>query len=482
MQWYCWLGVAVIAIIVLLIAVVLIRTAMFRPPVESEVEPLDVICDADKAVRDLQSMIRCKTVSFVDESKEDEKEFDKFYELLPTLFPKVYETCEFTKVTKRSILFRWKGKDSSNCRVMMAHYDVVPAQEDAWSKPAFDGVLEDGVLWGRGTLDTKGTLNGVLQAAEQLIGEGFIPENDVYFAFAGNEEQDGYGAPSIVNYFKEKGIRPLMVCDEGGAVVENVFPGVAGQCALVGIAEKGMFNIRFTIKGNGGHASAPKAHTPVGKLSAACVKVENKPFRFTLSQPVKQMFNTLGRHSSFLYRMIFANLWLFGGLLNLICKKSGGELNALVRTTTAFTQMEGSQAPNVIPAKAEMVANLRIMCGETVESAQAYLEKTIADKDVEYSTIYGSNPSTISKAEGAEWDKLDRVIRQTWQGALVSPYLMLACSDSRHYGEICDCVYRFSAMALSKEERSMIHGNDERIPVETIRKTVEFYLRLLQNC
>lgn len=482
MEWYIWLIIAVAVLLLALIATVLIRAAMFQPQEDPEPEEFAVVCDKEKAVRDLQAMIRCKTVSYVDEEREDEAEFDKFYDLLPRLFPNVYKTCEFTKITRRSILFRWKGRDSSACRVMMAHYDVVPVQENGWTKPAFDGILEDGVLWGRGTLDTKGTLNGVLQAAEQLIAENYIPKNDVYFAFAGNEEQDGYGAPSIVEYFKKRNIRPLMVCDEGGAVVQNVFPGVAQPCALIGIAEKGMFNLRFSVRGNGGHASAPAAHTPVGRLSAACVKAENHPFRFTVSKPVKEMFDTLGRRSTFLYRIIFSNLWLFGGLLDSICKKSGGELNALVRTTVAFTQMEGSQAPNVIPAHAEMVANLRVMSGETTKSAQAYLEKLINDKDMEYSTIYASDPSAVSRTDGKEWETIKKVVRQTWNGVLVSPYLMLACSDSRHYGEICDCVYRFSAMALSKEERGMIHGNDERIPVETIAKTVEFYLRLLQNC
>ena len=482
MEWYHILLIVLGAILVLLVAIVLARTFAFRPQEEVPMPEFPVKCNGDKAVRDLQAMVQCKTVSYVDESLEDDAEFEKFYALLPALFPNVYRACEYTQITKRSILFRWKGKDSSKCRVMMAHYDVVPVQEKGWTKPAFAGILEDGVLWGRGTLDTKGTLNGVLQAAEQLIGENFVPQNDIYFAFAGNEEQDGYGAPSIVSYFKERGIQPLAVVDEGGAVVEKVFPGVKEPCALVGIGEKGMFNLRFSVKSKGGHASSPTPNTPVVKLSKACVKAEKHPFAFRISPPVQKLFDTLGRRSTFVYRMIFANLWLFGGLLNLICKMSGGELNALVRTTVAFTQMEGSQAPNVIPAQAEMVANLRIMCGETVQSAQAHLEKVIGDKDIEYSTIYASNPSAVSRADGEEWERLKTAISQTWSGVIVSPYLMLACSDSRHYGEICDCVYRFSAMALSKEERGMIHGNDERIPVQTVQKIVEFYLRLLKNC
>lgn len=482
MAWYVWLIIAVAAVLVALIAVVLVRTLMFVPRPQETPEPFEVKCDREKAIKGLQSMIRCKTVSYVDESMEDEAEFDKFYALLPQLFPNVFAHCEYTKISKRSILFRWKGKDSSQCRVMMAHYDVVPIQEDGWVKPAFEGIIEDNEMWGRGTLDTKGTLNGVLQAAEQLIGEGFVPKNDIYMAFAGNEEQDGYGAPAIVSYFKERNIRPLMVFDEGGAVVENVFPGVHEPCALVGISEKGMLNLRMSINGTGGHASSPSPHTPIGDLAKGCVKVEKHPFKYTISEPVRQMFDTMGRHSTFLYRMIFANLWLFGGLLNLICKKSGGELNALVRTTCAFTQMEGSQAPNVIPAHAEMVANIRIMCGETVDSVISRISGLIDNPKVEYSVIYGSDPATVSRTDTEEWKTVERVIKQTWDGVLVSPYLMVACSDSRHYGEICDCVYRFSVMALSGESRGMIHGNNERINLDTLVKIVEFYLRLMQNC
>lgn len=481
MEWYFIVAAAVAAVVVLLILIVLLRTAAFKPRKEKVYPETVVKCDEQKAIFDLAAMIRCKTVSDTDETKEDFAEFEKFEALLPELFPQIYKTCELIRPSKKSLLFRWKGKDSSRCRVLMAHYDVVSVEESLWTKPAFEGVIEDGVLWGRGTLDTKGTLNGVMQAVEQKIKEGFVPENDVYLAFSGNEETNGYGAPAIVVYFKEKGIRPVLVCDEGGAVVENVFPGVKEPCALVGIAEKGLCNMRFSVQGNGGHASAPPAHTAVGMLSRACAEVEKNPFPAKLSKPAKEMFDILGRRSTFVYRMIFANLWLFGGLLNKICKKSGGELNALMRTTVAFTQMSGSKGMNVLPPYAEMVANLRLMCGDTVESAKQYLEKVINDENIKIDVVYGMNPSNISETSGEAWEKMCAAISGTWKGVIVSPYLMLACSDSRHYGEISDHVYRFSAMALSKEERASIHGNDEKIPVEKIIQTVEFYLRLISQ-
>ncbi|MBE6629610.1 MAG: M20/M25/M40 family metallo-hydrolase [Ruminococcaceae bacterium] len=467
--------------LLLLLAVLICRALAFKPKKEGVRTPEKLTVDREKAVSDLAAMIRCKTVSDTDTQKEDAAEFEKFHRLLPTLFPATFAACEQIDVGERAVFLHLCGKSAEEPLVLMAHYDVVSVVEENWSRPAFAGVLEDGFLWGRGTLDTKGTLNGILQAAEQLLQSGYTPKRDVFFAFSGNEEIAGGGAPAIVDWFEKKGIRPGLVLDEGGAVVENVFPGVKSPCAVVGIAEKGMLNLEFSVKSNGGHASAPPPHTPVGVLARACAKVENTPFPFRLSGPAREMFDTFGRHSTFLYRLIFANLWFFRPVLNTICKRSGGELNALVRTTVAFTQMQGSKGMNVIPPHATMLANLRLMQGETVDDAIEYIRKTIGDDQIELRAVYGMNPSRISRTEGAGWENLKRAIADTWQGAIVSPYLMLACSDSRHYGRISDKVYRFSAMALSKEERATIHGNDEKIPVETIEKTVEFYLRILQN-
>lgn len=481
MPWYVWLFIAIAAIVVALVAVVLVRTLRFLPAKEKAAEALPETVDARRATETLRELVRCKTVSHTDPEKEDDAEFIKLEKRLPKLFPAVFAACPFQKLGKRSLLLRWKGRDSSKARVMMAHYDVVPVEEELWSKPAFEGIVEDGVLWGRGTLDTKGTLNGALCAAEELIKAGFVPENDVYFAFSGNEETNGDGAPTIVNYFKQNGIAIAMVCDEGGAVVENVFPGVKQSCALIGIAEKGIMNLQLSVKGKGGHASAPPPKTAVNALSEACVAVQKRPFPRRISKAASELFDTLGRRSTFAYRMIFANLWLFGGLLDLICKQSGGELNALMRTTAAFTQMSASKGPNVIPPSASMVANLRIMSGETTKSAAEHIRAALPE-GVELSVLYDMDPSAVSRTDGEEWERMRRAVSATWQGVLVSPYLMLACSDSRHYGEVCDCVYRFCAMALSKEERGMIHGNDERIPLETIAKTVEFYKRLLRTC
>ena len=216
-----------------------------------------------------------------------------------------------------------------------------------------------------------------MEAAEKLIGEGFTPNHDIYFAFCGDEEVNGESCPEMVKWFEERGIHIAMVVDEGGAVVENVFPGVKGECALIGTAEKGLMNVEFKAKSNGGHASTPPVHTIVGELSQAVVNVEKKPFQRHLTKPVKEMLDTLGRHSGFGYKILFANMWLFEGLFDQVCKMSGGELNAMIRTTCAMTKMEGSKAYNVIPPTATVGMNLRLMNGDTVESAKEYLESVV---------------------------------------------------------------------------------------------------------
>ncbi len=477
-----YIGISIGAIIVVFLAIILIRAICFRPEKLSNVDKTPVSFDKDQAVKCLQSLIKCKTISYRDKSLEDNEEFDKLLSLLPKLYPDVYKLLEVKTFNGRGILLRWKGKSSQKASVMMSHFDVVPVNEGLWEVPPFDAVIKDGVLWGRGAVDTKITLNGAMYGANTLAKSGFTPEYDVYFAFSGEEEINGPFAKEVVEYFDENKIELSLVLDEGGAVVNNVFPGVKQPCGLVGIAEKGMVDVLYTAKSNGGHASAPKPHTPVGVLSQACVNVENKPFKMRLTTPVKQMFNALGRYSTFVYRLIFANLWCFSWVLNLISKKSGGEMNALLRTTVAFTQMKGSSASNVIPPECSMVSNIRINPYETVDSVILGLKNKVNNNNVEISAIHGTNPSRVSIIDCEGYKKVENAITSTFDGAIVAPYLMVQCSDSRHYGKISDRVYRFSASDFTGEERACVHGNNERIRLDAVNRSVEFYIRLLKSC
>ena len=475
-------GYSLLGLFMLLLAVLLIRTAAFRPKPQKEAPREEISFNEAAAVSALQQLVRCKTISCSDPSQEDDAEFEKLVSLLPGLYPEVYKACTLQRFPGRALLFRWPGKEAGDPTVLMAHYDVVSVDEESWEKPPFDGIIEDGVLWGRGTLDTKVTFNGVLSGANHLIRQGFQPQKDIYFAFSGGEEVNGPGAKHIVGWFQQENITPALVVDEGGAVVENVFPGVKAPCGMIGIAEKGMMNVRYTVRSGGGHASAPLPKTPVTTLAKACLRIVKKPFPMHLTKPAAEMFDTLGRHSGFGLKLVFANLWLFRPVLDLICRLSGGEMNALVRTTTAFTQMEGSAGRNVLPAQAHLISNMRLNPADTVDAATQRLKKTVNDPSVEIEVLESFEPSPISETGCESWDKVAQAVSHTWPGCIVTPYLMVQCSDSRHYGAISNHVYRFSAMDMTAQERKSIHGNNEKIRLESISRAVAFYIRLMQQC
>ena len=472
----------ILLVIVVFVGYIVFRTLQFKPEKQEERTKEKIEFDEDQAISNLQKLVRCKTVSYFNHELENDKEFNKLVKLLPKLYPNVYKKLKLKEFDGRALLFYWKGKNKGEPAVFMAHYDVVPVDEEQWNKPAFEGLIEDNIMWGRGTLDTKVTFSGILTAAENLIKQGFIPEHDIYFAFSGGEEVNGPGAENVVKYFAEKKITPSFVLDEGGAVVSDVFPGLKQPCGLVGIAEKGYVNMTLSVKSNGGHASAPKPHTPIGVLADAVTRIENHPFKMHLTDPVLKMFDRLGRHSTFLYRMIFANLWCFGWILDIICKKSGGQLNALVRTTCAFTKAQGSKAANVIPPSASVTANLRINHEDNIESAMNYIKQVINNEDIDISVSDPAEPSRISITDCDGFKYITNAIEDTWKGCVTAPYLMVQCSDSKYYGAISDRVYRFSAYDLTPEELETIHGNNEHIRIESLLRSVEFFIRVMKKC
>ena len=462
--------------------VVLARAALYRPGPELRADPDAVSVDYDRVVESLSEMIRIRTVSNADASKEDAAEFERFRAYLTERYPTLAGKCAPERIGRCGVLYTWRGASSEKPTVLMAHYDVVPADGEGWTEPPFSGAVKEGIIWGRGALDTKVTLCSIMEAAEQLIKEGFVPENDIYLAFSGEEEPAGPSAGDIVTALEERGVRPALVLDEGGAVVTGAFPGVSVPCALVGTAEKGQLRLSLEAESKGGHASSPPPQTIVGELAEAVCEVDAAGAPFTMTPPVEQMLDTLGRHASFPMRVVLANLNIFRPVLDVVSQLSGGELNALLRTTCAATQMSGSPENNVLPAKASVGFNLRVINGESCDEAEARVRDAVSDPDITVRRIYAAEPSKYSETSGEAWDKLTGVIKRTWPKAVVSPYLMLAASDSRHYDRISDHVYRFCPLELSKEERGAIHGVNERIPTWKAVKCTEFYVRLIREC
>jgi carboxypeptidase PM20D1 len=320
-----------------------------------------------------------------------------------------------------------------------------------------------------------------MESVERLIGEGVTPLHDVYLSFGHDEEVFGSGARAVMEHLRAQGIVPGLVVDEGGAVVEGVFPGVKRPTALIGVAEKGVADIGLSVSSAGGHASMPPARQPAGKLARAILRLERKPFPTGFNAPTREMLTTLGRYAPFAYRLVFANLWLFSPLLLRLFTRLSAETNAMCRTTAAITMLEGSPATNVLPTRVRAVANTRITIGETVESVVRRMERTIDDPSVEVRVITPGPPSPVSLTSGPAWELMARAVQETYPDAIVSPYVMLGASDSRHFSGISKGVYRFSPFPLSKAERGSMHGVNEALPIASLAKGIEFYLRLIRG-
>jgi len=321
-----------------------------------------------------------------------------------------------------------------------------------------------------------------MESVEYALSKNKVFKNDLYLAFSGDEEIYGPSAPAIVKYFKEKGIKPYLVLDEGGAIVSNMFPGVKKKVAVVGIAEKGFMNVRLTATSKGGHASTPPKNTPLTDLSKAIIKLNNHPsFKLKLTPPVRALFDTIAPYSnSFGIRLLFANLWLFTPIVKLIAKLSGGEFLSMFKTTQAFTLATGSDAVNVLPSVATIGINYRLRPDETSEQVLSRVKRIIGNPHIEIEALAIFEASTMSLLDDA-YKVIEKAIKLTWSDVIPSPYLMVATSDSRHYHEICEHVYKFSPMDVSKADLAKIHGIDEDITIENVINGTNFYLNLIDQ-
>ncbi|MEG2928811.1 MAG: M20/M25/M40 family metallo-hydrolase [Oscillospiraceae bacterium] len=476
MKYVLLLLAALLALLVVMIA----RTLAFKPKEMGQLgeERLDI--DEKKAEDSLAQLVRIPTISSADFEKTDKEVFIAYRKKLRELYPLVTKNSDYSEHGNTGMLFKIKGKSSAKPSVLMSHYDVVPVEEQRWQHPPFCGEIIDGELWGRGTIDTKITMMGIMEALESLLAVNFVPENDLYLSFSGDEEVAGISAPSVVEYMKANNIAPALVLDEGGAVVSGVFPGVEKPIAVIGIGEKGMGRIDFTAKSDGGHSSTPPLVTAPGKLAQSIVKIEKELFPAELTTPVREMLMRVGPYAPFGLRLVFANLWFFKPLLTANIHRLGGELNAMMRTTLAFTMLSGSKQQNVLSNEAVATANIRTINSQTIEDVRNTVQQ-YCHKDVTAEIVVASEASPYASCEGESWDKIAAATASTWRDAIVSPYLMIAGSDSRHFSCICKDVYKFSAMYLTKAQRGLIHNDDERVSVENIHKAVEFFTRLIKT-
>lgn len=427
--------------------------------------------------RHLGDAVRYQTISFSEDTEPDSAAFYGFHRFLEAAFPLVHENLTLEKVNRYSLLYTWKGTDPSQKPViLMSHQDVVPVDQPTlgdWEAGPFEGKITDTHIIGRGTMDDKGSLMAVMESVEMLLKDGFTPSRTLYLAFGHDEEVGGAnGAAKLASFLKEKGVRAAMTLDEGGFIAEDMIPGVESPVAMVNLAEKGFASFRLIVETRGGHSSQPPRDNTIGMLARAIVELENNQLPYKLVEPINYQFDYMGAELPFFKKLAFANPWLF--------KKPILEaLNA--HTTTAPTIIEGGVKNNVIPTVAEATINFRILPGETIESVQAHIQRTVGDKIKVEPVGFLTNPSPVSGIDSEAFASLEKTIRSVFPNTIVVPGLVGGGTDARYFYEISDDVYRFYPIRIGPDSMTRFHGIDEKISKENYLEIIEFTYQLIRK-
>lgn len=480
------LALGLLGAVVLLVLVLVGNTLRQGSRQQSIAPPPKLAVDQAGVVETMAAAVRAKTVSGLLDPAGTAAAFDALHGLLKARYPRVHDTLEREVVGGHSLLFTWKGSNTQLAPVaLLAHQDVVPiapGTEALWKKSPFAGVVEDGFVWGRGTLDNKSNLVAQLEAVEMLVKAGIQPRRTVYFVFGHDEEVGGRnGAEKIVELLRQRGVKLEWVLDEGLAVTEGVMPGVKQPVALVGLAEKGSVSLKLVATAPPGHSSMPPGPggSAVGMLSAALARLDQQPLPGGIQGAAAEMFEAVAPELPFGQRLALSNLWLTRPLVEQMLAK-GAATNAMMRTTTALTMLNAGIKENVLPGRAEAVVNFRILPGETPDSVLAAVKRIVADERITVSPLgAGSNPSKLSTSRSPAFQLIERTVREVFPDAIVAPGLMLAGSDARHFDGIADQSFRFMPIRFNSADLQRPHGTDERIAVDQLADMVRFYHRLL---
>lgn len=435
--------------------------------------------DENYYAKKLQEMIKVETIS--DPSNPNKEKFDSFHEKLRELFPLVFSRLEVKEIDS-SLLIKWKGKEEGDGILLMSHQDVVPP-EGEWEHEPFSGDIENGRIYGRGTMDTKGSLMCIFQSFEELLEEGFEPKYDLYIASSSTEEVSGSGAPKTVEYLKSQGVHLHFLMDEGGMVVKEPLSGVKGTYAMVGTVEKGSGNIKVIAKGNGGHASAPEKNSPIVRLSKFVVDIEEKdPNIKLMSTTLLEMFRRLGKTTKGVLGFAMRHAKGLKGILKKVLPSVSPKAGAMIKTTMAFTMCSGSKAVNVMPEEAYVNINVRYAEHQGVEETRKILEPYMEKYNLEME--FSKETRTPQKAvdfKAKPFKLIEKIVGEIYPGVITSPYVMTGGTDAYFYHDLTDNALRFAPILIDNKQLETVHAKNENIFVSSLPKAVEFYKSVLKE-
>lgn len=470
-------------------AAVPVKAALFKPE-KVEVPPMeDEKVDLNRFRKNLSDAIKFKTIADKEAANTDWTVFDAFHDFLKERYPLMHEKLELTVIARGSLVFRWKGTRSDLDPIaLLSHQDVVPISEgtlDDWKHDPFEGVDDGEFIWGRGALDMKNHLIGVLESVETLLSEGFVPERDVYILLGHNEEvmcaTSENGATCICNYLKEKGVHLDAIIDEGGAILPVEVKGVINKhLAGIGVAEKGYADVEVAVTAKGGHSSQAPNHTAIGHLADVIKDIENHQFKAKMSPMMRELFDKIGRNCTYPARLVTCNLKLLEPVLTKAMSFIPPAASML-RTTFGITMASGSPQANVLPQRASVTVNFRMFPGQTVDDVIEHLHKVIKNKKVEINLLPGwKNPSAVSPTDTRSFKVIEKICHSMDDKAVVAPYLVMGGTDACHYQAVCENIYRYSPFLVSTSLLLTTHGTNERIPVSVMEDAVKFFKRYIR--
>jgi carboxypeptidase PM20D1 len=471
--------------LVLLITVLLFR-AFTNFPIDTAITNYETVeLDGQKISRHLSEAVTFKTVSEQHQAAINYSEFTAFIDWLAKTYPQVHSKLKLIRINEFTLLYQWQGQDLSLAPILLSgHYDVVPivpSTESMWTHSPFAGVIDDTHIWGRGTLDDKSAVIGMLEALSYLVEQNFDPQRTIYIAATHDEEIGSEkGAGGVVNWMNTNNIKPIWSLDEGSFILNGLVPGVVEPVASINIAEKGFMNLELKVNSIGGHSSMPKGHTAVGILSSAIHNLQNSPLEGSLDGVTGDMFSHLAPHMPFIQKVLFANKWLFSDLIEYkLAESAGGD--ATLRTTIAPTMLSGSIKANILPINATAIVNFRLHPNDSVESVVAHVEQAINDKRVMVDVIEGSPASQVSNYETESFKQIASITKHVHGDVVVTPGLTIAATDSRIYEEVVKDNYRFNPMSIHAEDIAGFHGTNERLSIDNMLKATEFYVHLMRS-
>ena len=478
-------GIAVLALALALVVTVVVRTladpgsAAFDPSQVTLADPVPM--DGARAARHLAEAVRLRTVSHQDAARNDWAEWDRLHAWLGATYPAAHAAMTREVVAGHTLVYRWPGTDPARRPIiLMAHHDVVPVTpgtEADWRHAPFEGVIDDGAVWGRGSVDNKGSLVALFEAIEALAAGGFVPAATVIVVSGHDEEAGGGGAAAAAALLESRGVEAEFVLDEGLAVVAD-FPLLGRPVALVGVAEKGYATLEVTAPAAGGHSSAPPPETGVETLARAVLAITSRPYPLRFDGPGADMVRALAPEAGALVRMAVANEWLFAPLLTRqIAATPAGA--ASLHTTIAPTMLRGSPRENVLPQDAAAWINYRIAPGQTSDEILARAREATRHIDVRLEwTRPPSEPPPVSSTSSRGWRWIAAAAARG--GELpVAPGLVTATTDSRSMTAVSRDIYRFQPIVASMREFEMIHGTNEHLTLDNLARMTSFYTRLI---